>query len=135
MNIGFIGAGNMATAFIGGLLNAGTVKEENLFLTDASSEALKKLSGTFPSVSVSTDNLAFLDRVDFLVLSVKPHIYEPVIKQIRDQVRSETVVITIAAGKNPGAGQGPVRTGSETGQDYAQHSRSCGRGNDRCMSQ
>ena len=99
MDIGFIGAGNMATAFIGGLLNTGIVEEENLFLTDASAAALEKLTGNYPSVTVSTDNLAFLDRLDFLVLSVKPHIYEPVILQIREKVRAETVIITIAAGK------------------------------------
>ncbi len=99
MNVGFIGAGNMATAFMGGLLSTGIVKEENLFLTDASQGALDKLKETWPSVSVNTDNLAFLDRLDFLVLSVKPHIYEPVILQIRDYIRPETVIITIAAGK------------------------------------
>jgi pyrroline-5-carboxylate reductase len=89
----------MASAFMGGLLGTGMLKEEEVFLTDASDAALKKLSDSYPAVSFSTDNLAFLDRLDFLVLSVKPHIYEPVILQIRDQLRPETVIITIAAGK------------------------------------
>ncbi len=100
MNIGFIGSGNMASAIIGGLLNRGMVTPSELFVTDASEEALKRLSGRFEGINTSRDNLAFLDRLDYLFLAVKPHIYEPVILQIREAVSEKTVIITIAAGKS-----------------------------------
>jgi len=99
MNIGFIGTGNMASAVIGGLLSRGIVAEKNLFVTDASEGALQKISSSYPEIHTSTDNRAFLPELDFLFLSVKPHIYAPVIAQIRDALPASTVVITIAAGQ------------------------------------
>ena len=35
---------------------------------------------------------------DILVLSVKPQVYPAVIKEIRDEVSSEQIIVTIAAG-------------------------------------
>jgi pyrroline-5-carboxylate reductase len=99
MNIGFIGTGNMATAFIGGFLKAGIIEKDQIFVSDASSEALNRISSRYEGLNTSTDNLKFLSKLDFLFLSVKPHIYEPVIKQIRNSVSENTVIITIAAGK------------------------------------
>ncbi len=100
MNVGFIGSGNMASAIIGGLLNKGSVSSSDLYVTDASSEALERISSRFKGINTSTDNLAFLEKLDYLFLAVKPHIYEPVIRQIRKAVSDSTVIITIAAGKS-----------------------------------
>jgi len=99
MNVGFIGTGNMATAIIGGLLEAGLVKGTDLYVSDATQDALDRISARFDGLHTSQNNLEYLDSLDFLFLSVKPHIYEPVIKQIRNSLKSDTVVITIAAGK------------------------------------
>lgn len=100
MNVGFIGSGNMATAIAGGLLNAGLVKAGEIYVSDASNEALERISSRLKGINTSHDNLENLDKLDYLFLAVKPHIYEPVIKQIREKVLDKTVVITIAAGKS-----------------------------------
>lgn len=99
MNIGFIGSGNMAGAIIGGMINAELVKEECLYITDASEEALVNISNQFPAVHTSRDNLEFLPNLDFLFLAVKPHIYPAVISQIKKQLPDSVIVITIAAGQ------------------------------------
>ena len=99
MTIGFIGTGNMAGAFIGGFLKAGIIKSSEIYVSDASEDALSRISSRYKGLNTSTDNLEFLDKLDFLILSVKPHIYEAVIRQIRNDLSSHTVVITIAAGK------------------------------------
>jgi pyrroline-5-carboxylate reductase len=99
MNIGLIGSGNMATAITGGLINADIAKGENLFICDASQDALDRIKKSFPAVNTSRDNLAFLDRIDFLFLAVKPHIYTPVIQQIKESLPESVIVITIAAGQ------------------------------------
>lgn len=39
------------------------------------------------------------ERADILFLSVKPYQYEAVIVEIRDAVRSEQTIVTIAPGK------------------------------------
>jgi pyrroline-5-carboxylate reductase len=99
MKIGFIGTGNMAGAFIGGLIKACIIQKSEIFVSDASQDALDRISSLYEGLNTSTDHLEFLGSLDFLVLSVKPHIYEPVIRQIRDSISMNTVVITIAAGK------------------------------------
>lgn len=100
MNVGFIGSGNMATAIVGGLLNTGMVKGGEVFVSDASVKALERISARFEGINTSTDNLENIAELDYLFLAVKPHIYEPVIRQIREKVLDKTVVITIAAGKS-----------------------------------
>ena len=99
MKTGFIGAGNMAGAIIGGLINANIVKEENLFVCDNSQAALEGIQKKFSGVNISTDNRAFLDKVDVLFLAVKPHIYSPVIEQIKEVLPEKVIVVTIAAGQ------------------------------------
>ncbi|OQY33013.1 MAG: pyrroline-5-carboxylate reductase [Spirochaetaceae bacterium 4572_59] len=99
MNIGFIGSGNMASAIMGGLINATLVKEDCLYVTDASEDALVNIINQFPGVHTSQDNLEFLSDLDFLFLAVKPHIYAPVIAQIKKQLPDNVIVITIAAGQ------------------------------------
>ncbi len=100
MNIGFIGSGNMACALIGGFLKSQILKEENLFVTDTLTEALERLHRTWPGIRTSRDNCAFLDSLDYLVLGVKPHVYEKVIKEVREHLDPRTVVVSIAAGQS-----------------------------------
>ncbi len=99
MKTGFIGSGNMAGAIIGGLINADIVKEDHLFVCDYSEDALAKIRERFPHIHTSRDNTAFLDNIDILFLAVKPHIYSPVINQIKDLLPASVIIITIAAGQ------------------------------------
>ena len=46
----------------------------------------------------TTDNKEVAKQSDILVLSVKPQVYPAVIKEIRDEVSSEQIIVTIAAG-------------------------------------
>ena len=95
--IGFIGAGNMGQAMAGGIVSSGIVKAENIIFSDISEENLKKASRKY-GVKTSNSNVLTASMADFLVLSVKPHLYKTVIDEIKDYLKPETVVITIAAG-------------------------------------
>ena len=95
--IGFIGAGNMGQAMAGGIVSSGIVKAENIIFSDISEENLKKAYRKY-GVKTSNSNVLIASMADFLVLSVKPHLYKTVIDEIKDYLKPETVVITIAAG-------------------------------------
>ena len=95
--IGFIGAGNMGQAMAGGIVASGIVKPENIIFSDISQENLKKAYKKY-GVKTSNSNILTASMADFLVLSVKPHFYETVIEEIKDYIKPETVIITIAAG-------------------------------------
>lgn len=95
--IGFIGAGNMGQAMAGGIVSSGIVKAENIIFSDILEENLKKAYKKY-GVKTSNSNVLAASMADFLVLSVKPHLYKTVIDEIKDYLKPETVVITIAAG-------------------------------------
>lgn len=97
MKIGFIGAGNMGGAIIGGIVKSGisgdiTVSDKNT----AATEALRRAHG----ICAAKGNREAAERSDVLFLAVKPkNVYE-VIEEIRDSVSEDTVVISIVAGQS-----------------------------------
>ena len=98
MKLGFIGCGNMASAMMGGIIKNEIFKAENVYGSDVfepSRERVKKQYG----IHVTESNIEVVDAVDVLVLAVKPQYYETVIREIKDHVRAEQLVITIAPGK------------------------------------
>lgn len=93
MKIGFIGAGNMASALAGGMLGADVVKAENLFISDMDEEKLRVWKER--GVNTFSDNREVAEAADILILAVKPHI----IPQVLDEVRGMSCIfVSIAAG-------------------------------------
>lgn len=103
--IGFIGSGNMGSAIIGGVLNSGLVEANAIITSDLSKPALEKLENTY-HIRTTHDNLEVVAEADILFLSVKPNIYPIVIKQIKDAVKENVIVVCIAAGQRIEAIQG-----------------------------
>ena len=98
MKLGFIGCGNMAGAMMGGIIKNNIFKSEDVYGSDVfepSRERVKNMYG----IHVSDNNVDVVDAVDVLVLAVKPQYYESVITQIKDHVRADQLIITIAPGK------------------------------------
>ena len=95
--IGFIGGGNMASAMIGGILKSGLAAKEQIIATAKTTKTTDSLSERF-GISASTDNTAAVKQSDILFLAVKPYLFEEIIVEIKDYVRPETLIISIAAG-------------------------------------
>ncbi|MBY0123154.1 pyrroline-5-carboxylate reductase [Bacillus sp. S/N-304-OC-R1] len=95
--IGFIGAGKMAQAIIGGIIHAGTVSSEDLVASAASNETISKVQQKF-SIDTTTDNKIVAEHADILILAVKPNLHMAVIEEIKEFIKPHTIVITIAAG-------------------------------------
>ncbi len=97
MKIGFIGCGNMATAMIHGMLKSGKAQPEEI-ITSAKSEKTQAKIREELKICQGT-NAEVASSADVLFLAVKPQFYEQVISEIKDLVREETIVVTIAPGK------------------------------------
>lgn len=98
MKIGFIGLGNMAKAMIGGMLAKGIAKPEEILgsaRTKATREAVKESYG----ITVFEDNAMVAAEADIVILAVKPQMFAEVIPQIKDSIKKDALVISIAAGK------------------------------------
>ena len=95
MKIGFIGAGNMATAIIGGLVRSGFEKKD-IFVYDVFAEKL----GAFADMGLSTSDcaLSLTKDADIIVLAVKPQQYGEVIEGIAPAASADKTFVSIAAG-------------------------------------
>lgn len=96
--IGFIGAGNMGSAMIGGILNSSLVTTSQLIVSDPSTAVLDKIKSSF-SIDVTTSNERVAERSDVLFLAIKPDKFSEVIPQISQVLKSDCIVVSIAAGK------------------------------------
>ncbi len=95
--IGFIGSGNMAEALIKGIITADLYKSENILVSDIRQERLDFLAKEY-RVQPVEENASLAQKVSILVLSVKPQNMAEALASIKDAIRQETLVISIAAG-------------------------------------
>jgi pyrroline-5-carboxylate reductase len=95
--IAFLGAGNMAEAFIKGLLRAGVAVPSEILCTDRRADRLQEL-GRLYGVRTSGDNRAAAAEADILVLSVKPQVMNKLLDEVAPAIDEKKLVISIAAG-------------------------------------
>ena len=98
MKIGFIGLGNMATAMIGGMIKKEIVSPEDILGSARTEQSVKKAEDAFGIVGCK-DNAEVAGQADILFLAVKPQMYPDVIGHIKNFVKPETIVVSIAPGK------------------------------------
>lgn len=96
MKIGFIGAGNMGGAIIGGIVRE-NIKDE-ILVFDKNTELLFKLSEEF-GVKKAIDNKEIAKKSDIIFLAVKPNVLSFVIDEIKDEIKKDTLLVSIVAGK------------------------------------
>ena len=93
----FIGSGNMAQAIIGALLQAEMVKAANIVCNDIVEEKVEALSKRF-GVSTAKEKGSALISADIIFLSVKPQDMKTALEDIKHFVKTDALVISIAAG-------------------------------------
>lgn len=97
MKLGFIGTGNMAGAIMGGIIKKQIFRPEEIIGADISEAGREKTKETY-GIEVTGDNRKAADS-EVLILSVKPQYYAEAIAEIKDCVRDDQLIITIAPGK------------------------------------
>jgi len=95
--IGFLGGGNMAEALIKGIITANLYASEYIFVSDIRPERLKLLAKEY-RVQTADTNAILASKVDILVLSVKPQNMAEALQSIKDAVKPDALIISIAAG-------------------------------------
>lgn len=96
-NMGFIGAGNMGTALIRGLVSSGLYDSERVNISDADEGKVKQVSDQF-GVRGFQENRALVRECDIVVLCVKPQNMREVLEDIKEEVHGDHLLISIAAG-------------------------------------
>ena len=93
--IGFIGAGNMATAIIKGII-ARNGNADNINVFDVSEEKQNLMKELGAAVCGSCADVTA--KSDIIVLAVKPQHYAEAIASLKDAATAEKTFVSIAAG-------------------------------------
>ena len=95
--IGMIGAGNMGSAILRGIVDAGYVKAEQLIVYDVSKRKLREISEDIPGIQTARDCSEAVENSEMIILAVKPLYMQDVIDEILPVLHRKAVV-SIAAG-------------------------------------
>ncbi len=95
--IGFVGAGNMATALIKGLLGAGLYRTSEVAAADALPDKRRGAERRY-KILATADNRELVQSSEIVVLAVKPQILPEVLDEIRPVVTGRTLFVSMAAG-------------------------------------
>jgi len=96
--ISFIGCGNMATAMIRGLVELDY--DPTLIMASNRSVAKVEVLQKELSINGTSDNTEAAAFGDIVFLAVKPQFYEVVIAEIRDYIKADAIIVSIAPGKS-----------------------------------
>ena len=94
--IAFVGAGNMATSLIGGLI-ARAVPAENITASEPFAEQRERIAREH-GIAVFEDNAAAVAGADIVVLAVKPQVMKDVCLALAPALPADALIVSIAAG-------------------------------------
>lgn len=97
MKIGFIGTGNMGSAIINGLVVSKFVSEKEINIFDLNDEKAKKIYEKY-SINILQNETEIVENSDIIILAVKPDVYSGVLGKIKDKMKKDKIILTIAAG-------------------------------------
>lgn len=95
--VGFLGAGNIAQAILGGLLSSG-IRADQVFAFDPLPASREKL--TELGVNVATDNNQVVNRAEIILLCVKPDVLPTLLAELTTTTTTQggRLFISVAAG-------------------------------------
>jgi len=98
IKIGLVGAGRMATALGRGIVGAKLLPASALVASDPSDVARAAFAREVTGATVLDGNGPEFAECDVVFLAVKPQLIKPVLAEVRDVIRTDTLVVSIAAG-------------------------------------
>jgi pyrroline-5-carboxylate reductase len=95
--LGFIGAGNMASALIRGLIESNFVSTDGARASDPSAERRKTMQVEF-GITVHAENRPVIEASDVIVVAVKPQVVAEVLADLRSAYQPRHLIISLLAG-------------------------------------
>lgn len=96
--LGFIGAGNMAKAMMGGIIRNEIIPCNEIIASDAYAPSLEAVKESL-NIETTKSNIKVVEEAEVVVLAVKPQYYATVINEIKDAVKESQIIVTIAPGQ------------------------------------
>lgn len=97
-NLGFIGAGQMATALAAGVVRAEIVGPQQIWAGDPDAGARERFATRLAGAHVESDNRQVVSHCRILVLAVKPTSAQAVLAELAPTMGPQHLLISICAG-------------------------------------
>lgn len=94
--VAIIGAGNLGTSLVKGLVQSGHFSPENFILTRRNINKLQPLLDE--GYQVTNDNIEAVKNADTIILSVLPQKMDEILDQIKSTVTSDQLIISLVSG-------------------------------------
>lgn len=96
---GFLGAGNMGGAMIGGLLKSGLAAKGDIIASVHTTESKRRIEEEF-GITSTISNAEAAGQSDIIILAVKPYQLSTVFPEISGVLEPDQIVVSVAAGKS-----------------------------------
>ncbi|MCJ7622086.1 MAG: pyrroline-5-carboxylate reductase [Anaerolineaceae bacterium] len=97
IKIALIGSGVMGEAFIAGILKNQLAESKQIFVSDPL-ESRRKVMYERYGVGTDPDNAAIASQADVVIMAMKPQQLNRVLRDLKDKIRPDTLVLSIVAG-------------------------------------
>lgn len=98
MKYGFIGLGNMSTAIIKGMISSKQFEADSIYGVNRTKAKTDKLVASLKINGCDTIE-QLVKKVDVIILGVKPQMLPDVLPIVREHLRGDHIIISLAAGK------------------------------------
>ena len=99
MKIAIVGAGNMGSSIVKGLLRSDLVKVNKIFVMDISPKALNYIQSLSDQINIELDGYKSVDQADIIILAIKPWLINEVILDIKFKMDyTKQILVSMAAG-------------------------------------
>jgi pyrroline-5-carboxylate reductase len=95
--LGIIGAGNMASAIVKGIIKSKIYDKSEIIISDISKERRKKIDNEF-GIKTTAENDEVFGKSDVIIFAVKPQYFLSSIENINKQNLNNKLIISIMAG-------------------------------------
>jgi len=97
MKLAVLGAGNMGSALLGGILKAGVASLADVRATTRSEGKAAELRERLGVAATAGGNVAAAEGADVVIVAVKPGTVPKVVREIRDVLEERQILISLAA--------------------------------------
>lgn len=97
LNIGFIGYGSMGSMLIKGFIKSGVIAPEEIVVSTRTKSKLDDIRRYWPEIIIAESNTAAAAAAKYIFVCVKPMEIKGVLEEIKEVLKADSVVISIAA--------------------------------------
>ncbi len=96
--ITIIGAGNMGSAIIEGMINSNITSQSSICISDLNSKKLNIIQQKFPEIETTTDNGRAIKNANIIIFAIKPIDLEKIIFKLKNSISPTQLIVSICAG-------------------------------------